>query len=79
MTVVQPAPGVGLNKPTCTHKVRLSKVRTGTRAWRERIAREKGRPADVCGRRATHLINGEPRCFAHAGQEALRILSEVTG
>jgi len=73
---VRPAPGIGRNRPTCTARVRIAKEPTWTRNAREKAAQRHGRPVDVCGRRATHIIDSEPRCLSHAGQDALRILAE---
>lgn len=75
MTRVQPTPGIGPQKPKCGALVRLSERKTITRAQREMRARETGLAPEVCGRRATHLIDGRPLCLAHAGLAALLILA----
>lgn len=76
---VQPAPGVGRNKPLCEATVRVSEKMTITRAQRELEARLKHRAVEVCARRATHMVDGRPLCLAHAGLAALAILQRDVG
>lgn len=33
----------------------------------------------VCGTTATHMVDGQPYCFAHAGKQALFILCTEVG
>lgn len=66
-----------LNKakwPRCRHKVRVGVERTRRYKVREQRSKQLGLALDDCGNYATHLIDGEPYCAAHAGQVALREL-----
>lgn len=69
---------VGKNRPPCTHKVHVGPVDTWARRYRVSTAAKAGNPPEVCSARAAYVIDGEPRCANHAGQDALAFLQRKT-
>lgn len=66
-----PSPG-----QTCVARVKISKVETRTRRFREYKAAHEGRDPTICAAPAYRVIDGEPLCRGHAGARAIRILEE---
>lgn len=58
----------------CRDRVHIAQVDTITRRIRLARAERKGLEPDLCWRPATFLVDGEPRCAAHAGRNALTFL-----
>lgn len=61
-------------KERCCSPVRVAKTMTFTRQIREDRALRRGVAWDICGKLATHRLDGQPYCAAHAGQRALEAL-----
>lgn len=66
--------GLGKDTPRCVATVKVSSVDTLTRRIRTSTQLKRGLPVNQCGNYATHTLDGDPFCAAHAGQKALRYL-----
>jgi len=68
---------IGLRKPACEERVRLSAQDTNTKAYRVSQAQRAGRDPTLCGARGFVRFDGTVLCRAHAGQRALKIMMET--
>ena len=66
--------GMKADTPRCVATVNVAERLTETRRRRERWQAERGLPVNQCGHYATHRLDGDPFCRAHAGQLALKYL-----
>ncbi len=74
---IVPVTQVGRERPLCTFKIRLAEgLKTNSAQFGAFERKRKGIPVDECGKTGDFLVDGDPRCRAHAGQAALRYLVE---
>lgn len=69
---------LGALTPRCVATVKVSSTDTLTRRIRAKRQRDRGLPLNQCGTYATHTLDGDPYCAAHAGQRALKHLERRT-
>jgi len=72
---VKAVTAIGAGRPPCEQEIRVAeglKTRCAQHgAWRREQA---GLPINQCGSRSDFIVDGSPRCRAHAGQMALNYL-----
>lgn len=72
------------DKVLCTAPVKLARFKDGTLTrtarhrvyWASQNFPDGKHCAGHCGRNAGYLVDGEPRCLNHAGQEAIKYVME---
>lgn len=63
---------IGANRPLCTKTIRVAAgVKSNSAKYGAALRKGRGIPIDQCGKRGDYRVDGEVRCSAHAGQEAL--------
>lgn len=76
---IKPVTEIGSNRPLCTMTIRVAAgLASNSAKYGAGQRKRRGVPIDQCGARGDFLVDGEPRCRPHAGQEALRHLLEKT-
>lgn len=72
---ITPLTEIGSNRALCAFKIHVAAGLKTTAAQRGLYQRKRlGVPVDQCGKRGDFRVDGEVRCRAHAGHEALNHL-----